>query len=87
MTDAAILSSFVLVTASLSCFACRGRVTSGRWRSLDMALPVVAVAMCGGLLLHVSAWHLMLTGILAAAGLGVSRWSWSGPGADDDRAR
>jgi APA family basic amino acid/polyamine antiporter len=87
MTDAAVLASFVLVNASLGWLAWRGRVPSGRRRALDVALPVAAVAMCASLLLHVSVWHLLLTGVLAVAGLAVSRWSWGAPTDGDGRAR
>ena len=50
-----------------------------RRRVLDVALPVAAVVMCGGLLLHVGAWHLVLTGALAVAGLVLNRCSWRVP--------
>jgi APA family basic amino acid/polyamine antiporter len=83
MTDAAVLSSFVMVNASLGWLACRGRVPSGRRRALDVVLPAAAVAMCGGLLLQVGAWHLALTAVVAAGGLAVNLWSSSAPGGGD----
>jgi hypothetical protein len=41
----------------------------GLRRILDVLLPAAAVAMCGALLLHLETWSLVVTGVLAAAGV------------------
>jgi APA family basic amino acid/polyamine antiporter len=71
MTDAAVLSSFVLVNLSLGWLGCRGRLAGGR-RALDVLLPSLAVALCIILLLHVGLPSLAAAGLLAAVGLAIA---------------
>ena len=67
LTDATVLLSFMLVNLSLSWLARRGATGPGRARrTLDLALPSLALLMCGWLLLH-TGW----SGLVAAAGLAV----------------
>src|SRR5262245_3498161 len=56
LTDATVLASFILVNLSLPWLAARGASGPARARrGTDMALPLLAVLMCGWLLLH-SGW-------------------------------
>jgi APA family basic amino acid/polyamine antiporter len=65
LTDAAVLSSFMLVNLSLPWLAWSGTTRTGRARRmLDVAVPLLAFLMCGWLLLHTGG-----TSIAAAAGL------------------
>jgi APA family basic amino acid/polyamine antiporter len=53
LTDATVLLSFMLVNLSLSWLARRGATGPGlARRTLDLALPSLALLMCGWLLLH-----------------------------------
>ncbi len=71
LTDAAVLMSFALVNLSLSRLAARRRTSGGRARRIaDIALPVLALALCAWLLLHTgwaglaAAWGLAALGLL-----------------------
>ena len=67
LTDAAVLSSFMLVNLSLPWLAGSGATRTGRARRLvDVLVPAVAFLMCGWLLLHTGG-----ASIAAAAGLAV----------------
>jgi amino acid transporter len=67
LTDAAVLLSFMLVNLSLPWLARRGATGPGLTRrTLDLALPSLALLMCGWLLLH-TGW----SSLAAAAGLTV----------------
>jgi APA family basic amino acid/polyamine antiporter len=67
LTDAAVLLSFMLVNLSLPWLARRGAAGPGLGRrALDLALPGLALLMCGWLLVH-TGW----SSVAAAAGLAV----------------
>jgi amino acid transporter len=73
LTDAAVLASFALVNLALPWLVVRGQ-TPGRGvgRRLDVALPVVAVLLCGWLLAHTGWPALAVATALAAVGLGIA---------------
>jgi APA family basic amino acid/polyamine antiporter len=72
MTDAAVLSSFLLVNASLAWLGGRGRTRRGWGRVIDVAIAGAAVTMCAALLWHVGAAHLAAAGAIATVGVLVS---------------
>jgi amino acid transporter len=75
LTDAAVLLSFMLVNLSLPWLARRGATGPGRARrTLDLALPSLALLMCGWLLLHTGWPSVAAAAGLAVLGLAVGRW-------------
>ena len=67
MTDAAVLVSFMLVNASLTCLAARRRTPArGAVRAAELVLPALGVLLCAWLLKHAS-----VTSIVVALGLAV----------------
>lgn len=74
LTDGTVLASFVLVNLSLPWLAAR-RVAGGTGtrRALDLVLPLLAVALCGWLLLHTGWPSLAATAAFAVVGLLVGR--------------
>jgi hypothetical protein len=75
LTDAAVLVSFMLVNLSLPWLARRGATRPGfARRTLDLALPSLALFLCGWLLLHTGRPSLAAAAGLAVLGLAVGRW-------------
>jgi hypothetical protein len=75
LTDAAVLLSFMLVNLSLPWLARRGATGPGLTRrTLDLALPSLALLMCGWLLLHTGWSSLAAAAGLALLGLALGRW-------------
>ena len=74
LTDAAVLSSFLLVNLSLPWVIGRGLAGPGvAGRRLDFVLPVLALLMCGWLLVHTGWVSLTTAAALALVGLVVGR--------------
>jgi APA family basic amino acid/polyamine antiporter len=74
LTDAAVLMSFLLVNLSLPWVIGRGLAGPGvAGRRLDFVLPVLALLMCGWLLVHTGWASLTTAGALALVGLLVGR--------------
>jgi basic amino acid/polyamine antiporter, APA family len=74
LTDAAVLLSFMLVNLSLPWLARRGATGPGLGRrTLDLALPPLALLMCGWLLLHTGWPSVAAAAGLAVVGLAVGR--------------
>jgi APA family basic amino acid/polyamine antiporter len=73
LTDAAVLGSFVLVNLALPWLVVRGLAPGrGIRRGADLAVPSLAVLLCGWLLLHAGWLALGTAAALAAIGLGVA---------------
>ena len=86
LTDAAVLSSFMLVNLSLPWLAGSGVTRTGRARRLvDVAVPLVAFVMCGWLLLHTGGESIAAAVGLAVAGYAVAYWRGPIPGRRDSR--
>jgi hypothetical protein len=74
LTDAAVLLSFMLVNLSLPWLARRGRTgPRGPRRVLDVAVPSLALLLCGWLLVHTGWPSLVAATALAVVGLVVGR--------------
>ena len=75
MTDAAVLTSFMLVNASLLWLGLRMRRGAPRTprTTADIVIPVAALVMCGVLLLHVSWLGMVVALVVAAGGLALGR--------------
>jgi APA family basic amino acid/polyamine antiporter len=74
LTDASVLMSFLLVNLSLPRAISRGLADPGFARpSLDLVLPILAVLMCGWLLVHTGWPSLATASALALVGLVVGR--------------
>jgi APA family basic amino acid/polyamine antiporter len=74
LTDAAVLMSFLLVNLSLPWVIGRGLAGPGATgRRLDFVLPVLALLMCGWLLVHTGWVSLTTAAALALVGLLVGR--------------
>ena len=74
LTDAAVLMSFLLVNLSLPWVIRRGLADPGvAGRGLDFLLPVLALLMCGWLLVHTGWPSLATATALALVGLLIGR--------------
>jgi APA family basic amino acid/polyamine antiporter len=74
LTDAAVLLSFMLVNLSLPWLARRGATGPGlARRALDLGLPVLAVLMCGWLLVHTGWASVAAAAVFGLIGLAVGR--------------
>ena len=74
LTDATVLMSFMLVNLSLPWLARRGATGPGRTRRmLDVSLPVLAVLMCGWLLVHTGWASMAAAAAFGLVGLAVGR--------------
>jgi len=81
LTDAAVLASFILVSLSLPrlTFAGATGARGGRYVA-DLAVPGLAVLMCGGLLLHTGGASIAAAVGLALLGLALTlRRGWRPP--------
>lgn len=81
LTDAAVLASFILVSLSLPRLTVAGATGArgGRYVA-DLAVPGLAVLMCGGLLLHTGEASIAATVGLALLGLALTlRRGWRPP--------
>lgn len=74
LTDAVVLLSFTAVNVSLVWLALRGRTAGGSGRrTADVVVPGLGAALCGGLLVEGGWIWVAAAGVVAAAGLALSR--------------
>jgi len=81
LTDAAVLSSFMLVNLSLPWLAYSGVTRTSRARRVaDVAVPGLALLLCGWLLLHTGGPSIAATAGLAVVGFTLASWRVARPG-------